>query len=327
MARSSKRCRVSRISILFRMSSAGVSGSARARRIASAYSSVWRSPGSRRGSYIRRKDAASSYSMYCRYCGVISPRYLLNQEPSRDALASVMSSSIRAASWTAYKLNSALRSLVEMPTAPVSIRMTLDRLQSMALATCSCVICASPRACRSSVRSLRRWTRGLGVVSKTVLCTAILSKSCIASCYMQYATPQVASGRKLRALTRPALEFTEVTISLLRPSSTNSVHERGPLADVAVPADGQRGEDGGDRDAPGDGLPGRGGDRSAQHQAPARAGQRGHRVDPDPGLQPARQDAGLRGFDVQAEEHPDPADGRAEDEHQPDRAERGHGVG
>src|SRR5512142_2396244 len=64
------------------------------------------------------------------------------------------------------------------------------------------------------------------------------------------------------------------------------------LADAAVPAYGERREDGRDRDAPGDGVPGRGGDRAAQHQAAAGGGELGHRVDPDPGLQPAGQGAG-----------------------------------
>src|SRR6266700_2250681 len=72
------------------------------------------------------------------------------------------------------------------------------------------------------------------------------------------------------------------------------------------------------------------------------------RVTPDPRLQPAGQGAGLdehvapererehddepeplqalRGLHVQAEEHPDPADGKAEDEHQSRRAERGQRI-
>src|SRR5262245_2252911 len=119
-------------------------------------------------------------------------------------------------------------------------------------------------------------------------------------------------------------------------------------ADTPVAADRYRREHQRDRDTPRDRLPCRAGDGPAEDEAASRFAQRSHRVDLDPGLQPARQRAGLhehvaakgqrehhdeaealqalRGLHIQAKQHPDPAHGEAEDEHQDHGAEREYRI-
>ena len=89
---------------------------------------------------------------------------------------------------------------MDIPTAPVSIRMILEGYQSVVFATCSCVRSAAGAALRSSSPKPPTLDRGLGVVftacSQPSLAQRSPGESSIATCYVQYVTPYAASVRQ-----------------------------------------------------------------------------------------------------------------------------------
>src|ERR1700722_19473171 len=91
------------------------------------------------GSYCRMVDAEASYSMYWENVGEGGSRDPLHQACCLAPLARLTSSLVRRGSVMLYRRSRAVRSLVEIPTAPVSMRITLDRDQYISVATDSCV--------------------------------------------------------------------------------------------------------------------------------------------------------------------------------------------